>query len=393
MPHRVLIVDDEQATLNLFSSVLKDRYAIETATNGEQALERLRREDAPIAVIVSDVFLPGISGIELLAQCARVSPDTVRIALTGDPGRETVVESVNHANVFRFVSKPIRIAKLAELLESAVQHYESQRCERDIMETTVRMSVNLLLEVLAALNPASFELSQRLRGNVRAFARALRLPNAWELEIAASLARIGIVALPAAVSRKVAHELPLTAREAEMLAQVPQTGCQLLKQVPRMDRVAQAIRYQNKNYDGSGSPADSVARESIPLGARILRVFMDRAALEVDGVSGDAAHERMAARKGVYDPVLLVASFAQFPDCILSAVSVDKEIRLVTADELQADLTLVTEVRTAERLLLVASGTRLTPLIVQRIRTHVALGTVSGPFGIQVPAAEAVTAN
>ncbi len=390
MRHRVLIVDDEQATLNLFSTVLKDRYAVETAISAEDALKLVKSGETPFAVVIADVFLPGVSGIEFLAQMSKLSPETLRIALTGDPGRDTVVESVNHANVFRFVSKPIRIQALAELIEAAVQRFESLRCEREMMETTVRTSVNLLLEVLATLNPASFELSQRLRGSVRVFSRGMKLANPWELELAASLARIGIVALPAPVSRKVAHDLPLTAREAEMVAQIPQVGSQLLKQVPRMDRVAQAIRYQAKNYDGSGTPVDSVARNEIPLGARVLRIFMDRAALELDGIAGDDAYETMAGRKGAYDPELLEASFQHFPGYILSAVAADKEVRLISADELQPDMVLVTEVRTEERLLLVASGTRLTPLIVQRIRTHVALGTVIGPFGIQVAAPAAL---
>jgi response regulator RpfG family c-di-GMP phosphodiesterase len=384
--HRVLIVDDEQATLNLFSSVLEDHYLVDAVTSAEQALELVRQQSG-YSVVIADVFLPGVSGIEFLAQCARISPDTVRIALTGDPGRETVVDSVNYANVFRFVSKPIHIKTLQELIESALKHFESQRFEREMMETTVRTSVNLLLEVLATLDPASFELSQRLRGSVRLFARNLKLPNVWELELAASLARIGIVALPQAIPRKLAREFPLSARELELLGQVPELGARLLKPVSRMERVAQAIRYQAKNYDGSGLPSDSVARAQIPLGARILRIFMDRAAMEVDGVAGEDAYEAMSARKGVYDPTLLEASFLHFPNYILSAVSADKEVRLVSAEELRPDTTLVTEVRTTERLLLVAAGTQLTPLIVQRIQTHVALGSVTGPFGIQVPVA------
>lgn len=371
--------------LNLFSSTLKDRFDVTALRTAEEALEHLRSTPTPPAVVVADVFLPGMSGIELLAQCAKIAPDTVRIALTGDPNRETVVESVNQGGAFRFVSKPVRMDALAQLLEEAVQRYENLRVERDLMETTVRTSVNLLLEVLATLDPSSFELSQRLRGSVRLFARILQLPNVWELELAASLARIGTVALPAHVVRKVAHELPLSARETELVAQVPQLGGQLLKQVPRMERVAQAIRYQAKNYDGSGLPSDGVAREHIPLGARILRIFMDRAALEVEGIAGDAAFARMSARKGVYDQTLLAASFLHFGEYILSVVAPDKEVRMMSADELQPDFTLVTEVRTTERLLLVAPGTRLTPVLVQRIRTHVALGSVNGPFGVQLP--------
>ncbi len=371
--------------LNLFSSVLKDRFDIETARNAEEALRQLRMTTEPFAVVVADIFMPGISGIELLAQSAKLSPDTVRIAVTGDPRRDTVVNSVNEGHVFRFVSKPVRIETLAEIIEAAVERYESLRMERDLMETTVRTSVNLLLEVLATLDPATFELSQRVRGSVRHFARLMRLPNAWELELAASLARIGTVSLPADVVRKATRDAPLTPREAELFAQVPQLGGQLLKPVPRMGRVAEAIRYQAKNFDGTGSPSDSIAGSEIPLGARILRIFVDRALLELDGPERGEARRAMMARTGVYDPALLEASFEHFPEFIFSAVSAEKEVRLVSADALQPDSTLITEIRTAERLLLVAPGTRLTPLIIQRIRTHVALGTVTGPFGIQRP--------
>lgn len=387
MAHRILLVDDEPAALTLFSSLLDGRYAIDTARSAELALNLVRSEK-PYAVVVADVFLPGMSGIELLAQLAKLSPDTVRIALTGDPGRETVVESVNYGNVHRFVSKPIRAQAFVEMVDEAVQRFEAQLCEREMMETTVRTSVNLLLEVLATLNPASFELSQRLQGSVRLFARGQKLPNSWELELAAALSRIGLVALPGPISRKVAHDLPLTAREAEIVASIPKMGANLLKQIARMDRVAQAIRYQAKNYDGSGTPADDLARTDIPLGGRVLRVFIDRALLEQDGIAGAEAQARLSARRGVYDPDLLAASFRQFPEYILSTISADRRIRLVDSGELRPGLLLVTEIRTAERLLLVASGTRLTPLMVQRIQTHVALGTVIGPFGVQEPPAE-----
>ena len=368
--------------LNLFSSVLKDRYTVETARSAEDAL-KLIQSDEPFTVVVADIFMPGVSGIDLLAQCEKLSPDTVRIAVTGDPGRDTVVDSVNEGQVFRFVSKPVRIETLAAIIEAAVERYESQRLEREMMDTTVRTSVNLLLEVLATFDPSSFELSQRIRTSVRIFARAQKLPNVWELELAASLARIGVVALPSDLLRKVARDIPLTPREAEQFSQVPQLGAQLFKQVPRMGRVAEAIRYQAKNFDGSGSPKDAITGSMIPLGARVLRIFVDRAALEIDGIAHDDARRQMMSRTGVYDPALLAASFDCFPDYILSAVSAQKQVRLVPADDLQPDTTLVTEIRTAEKLLLVAAGTRLTPIIVQRIRTHVALGTVTGPFGVQ----------
>jgi len=380
--HRILIVDDEQATLNLFSSVLKDRYAVETARTAEEALALIATAP-PFSVLLADVFLPRMSGIELLARWAKTSPDTVRIALTGDTGRDTVVESVNSGKVFRFVSKPIGLAALSELMEVAVRHYDGQRVERDMMETTVRTCVNLLLGVLATFDPTSFELSQRLRETVRCFARARNLPNSSELELTAALARIGTVSLPALIVNKARHSVPLTPREAELLADVPNLGWQLLKEIPRMGRVAQAIRYQSRNYDGRGAPDDGVVRNDIPLGSRILRIFTDRARLEAERITGEEAQRTMAAKAGVYDPALLAATFEQFPQSILSLVSPTKDGRIIPAKGLLAGMVLVTEIRTNEQLLLVSAGTLLTPLLVQRIQTHVALGSITDSFEVQ----------
>lgn len=387
--HRILIVDDEQATLNLFSSVLKDRYGVETARSAEAALD-LIRADPSFAVIVSDVYLPGMSGIDLLKQCAKLAPEMVRVSLTGAPDRGTVVDSVNEGSAFRFVSKPVRIDVLAEIIEAAVQRYDGQRVERDLMETTVRTSVNLLLEVLATLDPTTFELSQRVRASVRVFAKAMRLPNAWELELAASLARIGAVALPPEVVRKAGRKQPLAAREAELIGQIPHLGCQLLKQIPRLDRVAQAIRYQAKNFDGTGRPADTIARNAIPLGARLVRLFTDRALLELDHVTGYDAYRALSARAGAYDPALLESSFQHFADNILTAATANQDVRTVSAAELEPDAVLVGEIRNAEGMLLVASGTRLTPLIVQRVQTHVTIGAVTGPFSVRISKSDTV---
>jgi hypothetical protein len=178
-------------------------------------------------------------------------------------------------------------------------------------------------------------------------------------------------------------EAQITLREQELIDRVPMMGWQMLKGVPRLGRVAEAVRYQAKNFDGGGRPADGVAGEEIPLGGRILKVFMDRAALEVDGVAKAAAHQQMAARSGVYDPAILTASFRCFPDYILSGISATEQVRLLAAADLQPGQVIVAEIRTDEELVFIAAGTRLTPHIVQRIRNHVATGNLKEPFCVQ----------
>jgi response regulator RpfG family c-di-GMP phosphodiesterase len=385
---RILVVDDEAPMLNLLSSALGDAYTVETAANGHDALVRLRAEET-FAVLVADLIMPGMSGIELLAECEKLSPLTVRIVLTGDPKRQAVIEAVNRGHIFQFIAKPVELELLRATIEMGVRRHEILAAEHDLCDTTLRTSINLLLDVLSTLDAQSFELSQRVRRSVRSYASMLRLPNAWELEMAAALARIGTATLPSGLLAKIGDaEAEITLREQELVDRVPLMGWQMLKGVPRLGRIAEAVRYQAKHFDGSGRPADAVAGEQIPLGGRILKVFMDRAALELEGVGKAAAHQQMAARAGVYDPAVLASSFQCFPDYILSGISATEQVRMLTAEDLQPGQVIVAEIRTDEGLVFVAAGTRLTPHLVQRIRNHVATGNLKEPFCVQPTAAE-----
>src|SRR5260370_31002345 len=62
--HRILIVDDEESVLNLFAAYLGETYSCETAANAQEALDILSR--APFALVITDMQMPGLSGIELL---------------------------------------------------------------------------------------------------------------------------------------------------------------------------------------------------------------------------------------------------------------------------------------------------------------------------------------
>jgi response regulator RpfG family c-di-GMP phosphodiesterase len=388
MRHRILVVDDEQPLLNLLTASLGDHYIVETARSADEALQRLRTAD-PYAVIIADLIMPGMNGIDLLAECEKIDPLTVRVVLTGDPKRQTVIDVINRGHVFQFIPKPVMQPELTATVEAAVRQHDVLRAEQGLLDTTLRTSINLLLEVLSTLDAHSFELSERVRRSVGLFARRLRMPNAWELEMAASLARIGAATLPTDELHKVASgDTPLDHKEEDLVQRIPLMGWQMLKAVPRMERVAEAVRYQSKHFDGGGYPGDDIAGDQIPIGARILKVFMDRAALEVDGVAKAKAREQMGARAGVYDPMLLEASFRCFPDYILSGISATEQVRIVPAADLQANQVLVAEIRTSDGLLFAAAGTRLTPLILQRIHNHVALKNISEPFCVQPPAAE-----
>jgi DNA-binding NtrC family response regulator len=116
---RVLFVDDEERIVNLLRLMFRTTYEVFTATSGEQALALVRSQ--VIHVIVSDQRMPGMPGIDLLAQVARDSPDTVRLLLTGYSDLDAIVGSVNRGEVFRFLSKPWSQDEMRATLAEAVE--------------------------------------------------------------------------------------------------------------------------------------------------------------------------------------------------------------------------------------------------------------------------------
>ena len=102
---RVLVVDDEAHVVRSLEISFMDELEVLTATSGEQALEALgRRPD--VGVILTDQRMPGMTGVELLARSRETHPDAVRVLLTGFTDVEALVDAINEAQVYRYVSKP-----------------------------------------------------------------------------------------------------------------------------------------------------------------------------------------------------------------------------------------------------------------------------------------------
>ena len=102
--HRVLFVDDEERILTALKTIFRNKYHVLTAANGMEALDFIKRFRIP--VIVSDQRMPGMLGVELLRRAREVSPDSVRILLTGYSDLASIVGSINDGEVYRFISKP-----------------------------------------------------------------------------------------------------------------------------------------------------------------------------------------------------------------------------------------------------------------------------------------------
>jgi eukaryotic-like serine/threonine-protein kinase len=115
---RVLFVDDEERILTALKTIFRSKYHVLTAANGQEALEFIRKFKIP--VIVSDQRMPGMTGVELLRKSVEVSPDSVRILLTGYSDLASIVGSINDGEVYRFISKPWDNQELQNVIAEAV---------------------------------------------------------------------------------------------------------------------------------------------------------------------------------------------------------------------------------------------------------------------------------
>ena len=102
---RVLFVDDEPNVLDSIRRQLRKSCEILTATSGVEALALLK-DTGPVALVISDMRMPGMSGAELLAKIRDLYPDTVRMILSGQADLESTISAVNEGHVFRFLTKP-----------------------------------------------------------------------------------------------------------------------------------------------------------------------------------------------------------------------------------------------------------------------------------------------
>lgn len=120
---KILFVDDEQHLLDAMRRQFRGQFEMATALGGHEGL-RVLQNDGPFAVIVSDFRMPMMNGVEFLERSRDISPDSVRIMLTGYTEHQTAIDAVEKGHVFHFLTKPCDGETLAAALQAAMDLYE-----------------------------------------------------------------------------------------------------------------------------------------------------------------------------------------------------------------------------------------------------------------------------
>lgn len=117
---KVLFVDDEPYLLEAIKRSLQNKFDIYTAADGKQGLMAMAAH-GPFPVIVADLRMPNMGGIEFLQRAREASPDTATIVLTGFADRTSAIESVEKGQVLHFLSKPCSMETLSQAIDAGIR--------------------------------------------------------------------------------------------------------------------------------------------------------------------------------------------------------------------------------------------------------------------------------
>jgi response regulator RpfG family c-di-GMP phosphodiesterase len=365
MNKRILCVDDEPCVLQAYQRALRKQFIIEGALGGEEALDAIAQK-GPFAVIVADMRMPGMNGIQLLVKVKETAPDTVRMMLTGNADHQTAMNAVNEGHIFRFMSKPCPPEIFAKALEAGIAQYRLITAEHELLSQTLSGSIKVMTDVLGLVNPAAFGRSSRVHRLVRQLCRSMGLRRAWLIEIAAMLSQIGCVAIPGKTLSKVFKGHELSPAEEKVFLSHPQTARDLLRHIPRLEEIVEVIVHQNDFYLSNDKIPHDARAEDIVLGSNILKLSLDWDTLIFSGMSNDLAMAELNGRKGWYNPDALAALRN------VERITDNRMIQRVHVQDLLDGAVLADDVRSKTGMLLCTKGQEVTPSMRARLRNYAA---------------------
>jgi response regulator RpfG family c-di-GMP phosphodiesterase len=359
LPEKVLMVDDDRNLLDSFRRQFRKRVNLKTATSGADGVQAVQ-DGGPFAVVISDMQMPNMNGIEFLSKVRSISPNTVRIMLTGNANLDVAIDAVNDGNIFRFLNKPVEADQLYQTIADSIQQYRLITSEKILLNKTLKGAVDLMADILSMVNPVAFSHSSRIKQYAHTIVSCLSLEDSWHYDLAAMLCQLGYISLPEELVRKVAEGESLTQAERQHYNSHPAMGARLLKHIPRLEVVADMVARQNDEVGKIEFQGKLSNQDKGILGGQILRVAIGYEKRIHQGMDEQAAIDELKEDPSNYDPMLV--------ETLLQGSRNRKvEVMTLSIDELEPGLILDQPIKTQAGTLLVAKGQVLSQAVLFRL--------------------------
>ena len=300
---RILIVDDEVEITEILADLLSEEYECLRAASAEEALARLTESE--FQLVISDITMPGMSGLDMIPHVKELSPDTVVVMISGMQTVESAIGALR-LGAFDYLMKPFDLRQVEAVVKRALEHYElvvaKQRYENHLEELVEQRTVELdkalnsleaaYRSTLKALTAALETRDSETHGHSeRVVSYSLRLGREYglsgevmkSLEFGALLHDIGKIGVPDSILRKPAK---LTEEEWVRMREHPLHGQQILRGIEFLEGAARVVAQHHEKWDGTGYPF-GLRNEEIDICARIFAV-----ADAFDAITSDRVYRR-----------------------------------------------------------------------------------------------------
>jgi putative nucleotidyltransferase with HDIG domain len=299
---RILIVDDEAEITEILADLLSEDYDCSRAGSAEEALTRLREEE--FQLVISDITMPGMSGLDMIPHVKELAPDTVVVI----SGMQTVESAISALRVgaFDYLMKPFDLRQVEAVVKRALEHHDlvvaKQRYENHLEELVEQRTAELdralnslegsYRSTLKALTAALETRDSETHGHSeRVVSYSLRLGREYglnsaemkSLEFGSLLHDIGKIGVPDSILRKPAK---LTEEEWVRMREHPLHGQQILRGIEFLQGASRVVAQHHEKWDGTGYPL-GLRNEEIDICARIFAV-----ADAFDAITSDRVYRR-----------------------------------------------------------------------------------------------------
>src|SRR5215213_359310 len=299
---RILIVDDEVEITEILADLLSEEYECLRAASAEEALAHLH--EGEFQLVISDITMPGMSGLDMIPHVKDLSPDTVVVMISGMQTVESAIGALR-LGAFDYLMKPFDLRQVEAVVKRALEHHDlvvaKRRYENHLEELVEQRTVELdkalnslegaYRSTLKALTAALETRDLETHGHSeRVVTYSLRLGREYglssemkSLEFGSLLHDIGKIGVPDSILRKPAK---LTEEEWVRMREHPLHGQQILRGIEFLEGAARVVAQHHEQWDGTGYPF-GLRDEEIDICARIFAV-----ADAFDAITSDRVYRR-----------------------------------------------------------------------------------------------------
>ncbi|HEX3250183.1 MAG TPA: HD domain-containing phosphohydrolase [Pyrinomonadaceae bacterium] len=300
---RILIVDDEVEITEILADLLSEDYECMRAGSAEEALVRL--QEGQFHLVISDITMPGMSGLDMIPHIKELSPDTVVVMISGMQTVESAIGALR-LGAFDYLMKPFDLRQVEAVVKRALEHHDlvvaKQRYENHLEELVEQRTAELdralnslegaYRSTLKALTAALETRDSETHGHSeRVVSYSLRLGREYglssdemkALEFGSLLHDIGKIGVPDSILRKPAK---LTEEEWVRMREHPLHGQQILRGIEFLQGASRVVAQHHEKWDGTGYPL-GLRKEEIDICARIFSV-----ADAFDAITSDRVYRR-----------------------------------------------------------------------------------------------------